>query len=408
VHLAAERGAHRRRQHPPPTMDSAKLERVKTERCLQEAAAAAALGAPSETTPSAPSPCATTAVGGGPTAWLRAKGMLSTSMVAVASLRARVVDTVKCARGVAVTWTEAAWKKARVDEAVGAARAACGTALRHATAARQQVEHYAESVCAAAAAMWNTVKAKGVKGAVVDSLQRALQLAQHAGSCAQARVAEARALAAGRAREARDTAAGVLNQATSKAVEKKNLAKETATGALDQITERASKAASLTQAKATEVTSNVKEIVADKKFQATAAPAVGGAMVGCVSGGAAGLAVGGMIGAAVGVVPAPFTFGLSIPVGAMMGAGTGFVVGTGAGAAAGAAGGGAAGYAVYSKGGKLRCGAGHARDYVKGKAEWAATQASVAASSMKEKATVVGTVVSKRLVSTGGTEDASD
>jgi len=55
---------------------------------------------------------------------------------------------------------------------------------------------------------------------------------------------------------------------------------------------------------------------------------------------------GGAIGAAVGVIPAFFTFGLSIPIGAAIGGGTGLVVGTAGGATVGAVGGGAAGYGV--------------------------------------------------------------
>jgi len=44
-----------------------------------------------------------------------------------------------------------------------------------------------------------------------------------------------------------------------------------------------------------------------------------------------------------------FTFGLSIPVGAVVGGGAGLVVGTAAGATTGALGGGAAGYGAYQK-----------------------------------------------------------
>lgn len=88
-------------------------------------------------------------------------------------------------------------------------------------------------------------------------------------------------------------------------------------------------------------------MVADKRVQVTAASAAGGAVVAGVGGGAVGLASGGAIGAAVGIVPAFFTFGLSIPVGAALGAATGLGVGTAVGGTAGLVGGGAAGYGAY-------------------------------------------------------------
>merc|ERR1711988_867581 len=61
------------------------------------------------------------------------------------------------------------------------------------------------------------------------------------------------------------------------------------------------------------------------------------------AGGTVGMATGGTIGAAIGVVPALFTFGLSIPVGAVVGGGLGMC----AGSTTGAFGGGAAGYYGY-------------------------------------------------------------
>merc|ERR1711874_602781 len=50
-----------------------------------------------------------------------------------------------------------------------------------------------------------------------------------------------------------------------------------------------------------------------------------------------------------GVVPALFTFGLSIPVFAVVGGGAGLCVGTAVGGATGSVGGGAVGYGVYGK-----------------------------------------------------------
>lgn len=75
---------------------------------------------------------------------------------------------------------------------------------------------------------------------------------------------------------------------------------------------------------------------------------VGGAGAGAVAGGAAGggagVLTGGAIGAVVGVVPAIFTFGLSIPVCAVIGATVGGTGGAVAGSTGGAVAGGAAGY----------------------------------------------------------------
>merc|ERR1719330_1061128 len=75
----------------------------------------------------------------------------------------------------------------------------------------------------------------------------------------------------------------------------------------------------------------------------------GGAV--CVGAPAAGLGLfaGGAIGGAVGILPAIFTFGLSIPFGAVIGAGCGMVFTGAAGTTVGFAGGSAIGYAGYSR-----------------------------------------------------------
>merc|ERR1712125_251203 len=67
------------------------------------------------------------------------------------------------------------------------------------------------------------------------------------------------------------------------------------------------------------------------------------------AGGAIGLATGVVAGGVVGIVPALFTFGLSIPVCAFVGGGAGLCVGTAVGGTTGAVGGGAVGYGTYSK-----------------------------------------------------------
>lgn len=116
---------------------------------------------------------------------------------------------------------------------------------------------------------------------------------------------------------------------------------------------------------------------------ATAVAAAGGAVALGVSGGAAGLMAGGSLGAIVGLVPALFTFGLSIPVCATFGGGMGLCVGTSMGASLGALGGGAAGYSAYVKRDELKSGSSRAwervancTDYVRSKAHASASYVS--------------------------------
>jgi len=91
------------------------------------------------------------------------------------------------------------------------------------------------------------------------------------------------------------------------------------------------------------------ELAKDRRTQVTAASAgLGG--VACGAGGAAaGLVTGGALGAAAGIPVAFFTFGLSIPVGAMLGGGFGLVAGGAAGTTVGATAGGALGYGGFTK-----------------------------------------------------------
>merc|ERR1719230_2263710 len=100
------------------------------------------------------------------------------------------------------------------------------------------------------------------------------------------------------------------------------------------------KAVALTQAKVAKLAEKPVALARDSKFQCTTAGAAAGTLVGGATGGGTGT----IIGAAVGVVPALFTFGLSIPVGAAIGGGIGLC----AGGSVGAVGGGAAGYGGYT------------------------------------------------------------
>jgi hypothetical protein len=96
--------------------------------------------------------------------------------------------------------------------------------------------------------------------------------------------------------------------------------------------------------KASELNIKVKDVAADPKTKTVVAGAATGAAVLGTTGGAVGMASGSIIGAAVGLVPALFTFGLSIPIGAAIGGGTGLCVGTAVGGTTGLVAGGAAGY----------------------------------------------------------------
>lgn len=123
-------------------------------------------------------------------------------------------------------------------------------------------------------------------------------------------------------------------------------AKARATTACGAAKEKATCAAEATKEKTLEFAS-------DKGVQVAAASAAGGAAVLGTGGAATGLVAGGAIGAAVGLVPAVFTFGLSIPLFAAVGGGCGLASGAAVGSAAGAVGGGATGYGVYTKRGAI-------------------------------------------------------
>jgi len=89
-------------------------------------------------------------------------------------------------------------------------------------------------------------------------------------------------------------------------------------------------------------------LVSSRHAQVTAATgAVGAAALG-TAGATGGALAGGAAGAAIGLVPALFTFGLSIPVCAVIGGGMGGVAGGAAGATTGLAGGAGCGYVGYA------------------------------------------------------------
>merc|ERR1712113_1118642 len=78
-----------------------------------------------------------------------------------------------------------------------------------------------------------------------------------------------------------------------------------------------------------------------------------------------GLATGAVAGGVVGIVPALFTFGLSIPAFAVVGGGAGLCVGTAVGGTTGSVGGGAVGYGIYGKRTEIAEGARKCSSYTK-------------------------------------------
>lgn len=146
-----------------------------------------------------------------------------------------------------------------------------------------------------------------------------------------------------------------------------------------------------------ESAASTKAVVTHPKFQVSAASAVTGGVAGGVAGGAIGTVSGGFIGAAVGVVPALFTFGLSIPVGAALGSGIGLCTGVVAGGSIGSVGLGVAGTGGYTY--RKEIGA-------KSNALWTSSCNSLdwAKTTAKNKAMGLGDSVTCLLSSAGGKE----
>lgn len=101
------------------------------------------------------------------------------------------------------------------------------------------------------------------------------------------------------------------------------------------------------KAKVSEIGDGLREVAHNPRSQVTAVSAVGGAVALGTGGGATGMLSGGAIGAACGLVPAVFTFGLSIPVCAAVGSSIGLCTGAAVAGTAGFLGGGTVGYHAY-------------------------------------------------------------
>mmetsp|Transcript_5916 Transcript_5916/g.13192 ORF Transcript_5916/g.13192 Transcript_5916/m.13192 type:complete len:337 (-) Transcript_5916:393-1403(-) len=223
--------------------------------------------------------------------------------------------------------------------------------------------------------------------------------------CNDVRVRGPRACIVDAAATSREVAVATAESCKLKVIEKSKVARKTASDAIQNIEAHGRDAATYTAAKAAKLAESSRAVASDGKFQATVAVGAGGAATCGAVGGAAGLLAGGASGAALGVIPALFTFGLSIPVGAALGAGAGLVAGTAAGGTVGAVAGGAIG---YSKEKDIRSGATKVWTAVNDGAEFAQEKTSASADYVKGQVSAVKgkvSVVKARLVrgGTGGT-----
>jgi len=140
----------------------------------------------------------------------------------------------------------------------------------------------------------------------------------------------------------------------------------------------------------------IKTTVSTRSFQVTTLSAASGAVTIGAGGGMMGMTAGAGVGAAVGVVPAIFTFGLSIPVGAFMGGAFGLCAGTVVGGSTGLVGGGAAGYYGYER-----------RHEIKGAAKGVSDKANACATAVKERALASKNFAISFVSGTGGTHEKS-
>ena len=148
------------------------------------------------------------------------------------------------------------------------------------------------------------------------------------------------------------------------------------------------------QAFALEKFAQVRSLTSKPSVKVTALSAASGAVTVGAGGGLLGMAAGAGVGAAVGVVPAIFTFGLSIPVGAFMGGAFGLCAGTAVGGSAGLVGGGSVGYYGYEH-----------RAEIKSAAKGVTDKANAYTSSLKQRALASKEYAISLVSGTGGTKD---
>jgi hypothetical protein len=169
----------------------------------------------------------------------------------------------------------------------------------------------------------------------------------------------------------------IANDATSKAVVKKERVKLAVSSCVESMKKKASTVSRQATSKASELRTGAKKAVSEPSLRVATASAVGGSMVL----GTAGLATGATVGAAIGLVPAIFTFGLSIPVGAALGGGIGATTGGTVGFGTG----GALGYGIYTKRAEIKGAAGSVKGFVKDKAQEASSAANSAVNNVRAK-----------------------
>merc|ERR1712228_314414 len=126
----------------------------------------------------------------------------------------------------------------------------------------------------------------------------------------------------------------------------------------------------------------------------TVVSAAGGAVTLGAGSGLMGMTAGAGVGAAVGVVPAIFTFGLSIPIGAFMGGAFGLCAGTVVGGSAGLVDGGAVGLYGYEH-----------RNEIKGAAEGVSKKANVYVNALKVRVLASKEYAVSLVSGTGGTKE---
>jgi len=170
----------------------------------------------------------------------------------------------------------------------------------------------------------------------------------------------------------KEKTAMVLNSAREHVVAHLNFVRVSVSSVADRAITKSNAAVSFTKGQASDAVS----FATTTKVGVTSSSAVAGAVVGGTTTGAFGT----VAGAAVGLVPAIFTFGLSIPVGAVVG----LCVGTTVGGSAGAVGGGAIGYGGFTHRKAISEGFESSRSKVSSKAHELKTSAFTRAADAKE------------------------
>jgi len=223
-------------------------------------------------------------------------------------------------------------------------------------------------------------------------------------SRATSNIAVARGYVADKVSTTKTTASKVIAGAQARVLAHVTYAQSQTMHLLENSKARAKLSVAAASTKAAELNTKAKEVAADPKAKTAAAGAAGGAVALGATGGAVGMASGTLIGATVGLVPAIFTFGLSIPIGAAIGGGAGLCVGTAVGGTTGLVAGGAAGYKkddISSGTKKILASAGDGLQYTK---DTAGASRQYVVKQVNSSATYLRARV-QRISGTGGTEN---